>query len=383
MILKYTVLICLIAAALAAGQLSFADEAPSPLVTTAYQRVNLFDGPGITYHLRDTIAAGIPLTIIERNNIGTWVHIQRTDADGALLDDGWIISGYLNLDPDLHFGFLPINTTLPDADLALVPDQLRELYAAPVIPTVSPAMRDLYVRGRDQDRNYSYVITKVGDSITADDLYLKPMSLERRVLGAYDYLENTIDYFAASTQVDSVAARVGMTTYTVLDPMWADKKVCESGESPLACEYRRKRPSVAFIMFGPNDLLHSGPDTYETNIRSIVDQTIARGIIPVLSTFSYDPGMGLWNRSVLFNDRLIEIADEYQIPLINLWLAARALPNWGLENDQTHMKHWGYSYLKFDDGHVAFSGAALRNLLSIRMLDEIRTTIMLDPNAAG
>ena len=38
------------------------------------------------------------------------------------------------------------------------------------------------------------------------------------------------------------------------------------------------------------------------------------------------------------------------------------------------MKHWGYDYLKFDDGYVAFSGAALRNLLSIRMLDEIRTT---------
>ncbi len=363
--MKFTILICLLAAALATGQFSFADESPSPLVATAYQRVNLFDGPGVNYRLRASIAAGIPLTIIERNNIGTWVHIQRRDGDGALLNDGWVISGYLNLDPDLHFGFLPVNTTLPDADLALVPDQLRELYAAPVIPPVSAAMRDLYVRGRDQDRNYSYVITKVGDSITADALYLKPMSLERRVLGAYDYLANTIDYFAASTQVDSVAARVGMTAYTVLDPMWADKKICESGESPLDCEYRRKRPSIAFIMFGPNDLLHSGPDTYDENIRAIVDQTIEHGIIPVLSTFSYDPGMGLWNCSVLFNDRLIEIADEYQIPLINLWLAARALPNYGLENDQTHMKHWGYDYLKFDDGHVAFSGAALRNLLSI------------------
>ncbi len=381
--MKSRLLICLVAAALGVVRFSFADDSPSPLVTTAYQRVNLFDGPGITYHLSDTIAAGVPLTIVERNNVGTWVHVQRTDANGELLDDGWIISGYLNLDPDLHFGWLPINTTLPDADLALVPDQLRELSAAPIIPPVSDAVRDLFTHGRDDLRNYSYVITKVGDSITADPLYLKPMSLNRRVLGAYDYLATTIDYFAASTQVDSVAARVGMTTFTVLDPMWADKQVCERGETPLDCEYRRKRPSVAFIMFGPNDLLHNGPDTYEENIRTIVDKTIERGIIPVLSTFSYDPGMGLWNRSVLFNERLIEIANEYQIPIINLWLAARALPNWGLENDQTHMKHWGYEYLKFDDGHVAFSGAALRNLLSIRMLDEIRTTVILDLNAAG
>ncbi len=380
--MKATILICLLAAALAV-QISFADEAPSPYVATAYQRVNLFDGPGISYRLRDSIAAGIPLRIVERNNVGTWVHIRRTDDNGVVLDDGWVISGYLNLDPDLDFGAVPVNLSLPDADLTTAPAQLRQLYAAPVIPPVSAAMRDLYLRGRDEHRNYSYVITKVGDSLTADALYLKPMSLDRRVLGAYDYLDATINYFAASTQVDSAAARIGMTSYTVLDPMWADKNVCQRGETPLDCEYRRKRPSIALILFGPNDVLHSSDVEFNVNMRAIVDDTINHGIIPVLSTFSYDPGMGLWNQSVNFNDRLVEIAADYQVPLINLWLAARALPNYGLENDQTHMKHWGYDYLKFDDGYVAYSGAALRNLLSIRMLDEIRTTVMLDPSAAG
>ena len=49
-------------------------------------------------------------------------------------------------------------------------------------------------------------------------------------------------------------------------------------------------------------------------MRAIVDDTIEHGIIPVLSTFSYDPGMGLWNQSVNFNHRLIEIAADYQSP---------------------------------------------------------------------
>ncbi len=363
-------------AVLLAARLTSAGD--SPLLVTAYQQVNVFDGPGITFRQSDRINAGVPMTIIERNSIGTWLHIQRSNDDGVLLDDGWVISGYLNLDADLDFGDVAVNTAFADADPLNAPAQLSELYATPVIPTISDAMRDLYLHGHNDARNYSYVITKVGDSLSADDLYLKPMSLDRRSLGAYGYLEDTINYFAASTQVDSVAAHIGMTSYTVLDPMWADKNICRRGETPLDCEYRRKRPSIALIMFGPNDVLHSSDAQYNVNMRAIVDNTINHGIIPVLSTFSYDPGMGLWNQSVNFNDRLIEIADDYQVPLINLWLAARSLPNYGLENDQTHMKHWGYTYLNFENGHDAYSGAALRNLLAIRTLDEIRTTVILD-----
>ena len=136
-------------------------------------------------------------------------------------------------------------------------------------------------------------------------------------------------------------------------------------------------------MFGPNDLLRIRCRNLTCRCAQIVEDTINHGMIPVLSTFSYDPGMGLWMQSVNFNRRLVKIAADYQVPLINLWLAARALPDYGLDDDHIHMKHWGFDYLKFDRRHVAFSGAALRNLLSIRTLDEIRRTIILDPNAVG
>ena len=202
-------------------------------------------------------------------------------------------------------------------------------------------------------------------------------------LGPYDYLADTIAYFGASTSVDSTAAHVGMNTYTVLDPTWADKTICQPNELPLDCEYRRKRPSIALIMYGPNDVLHISDVEFDVQMRAIVDDTINHGIIPVLSTFSYDPNARMWNQAVQFNLRLIKIANDYHVPLINLWLAARALPAYGLDTDHTHMKHWGLDNLSFADGYVAFSGAALRNLLSICTLDEIRRTVILDPNAAG
>ena len=333
---------------------SLASAAPDTrFVTTPYQAVVVFKGPGTTYQQLERLQAGVPMMIVERNSTGTWVHIQRTNGDGTIISDGWVISGYLNFDLDFHFGEVPVNTTLPDADADSDMSQLHDLYLVPVIPTISDAMREVYRHGHDDLHNYSYVITKVGDSMTADDLYLKPMSRDDNVLRPYDYLGDAVSYFGASTAVASVAARIGMTSYTIFDPAWADKTVCHPNETPLDCEYRRKRPSIALIMFGVNDLKRMDDAKFDVQMRMIVDDSISHGVIPVLSTFSYDPGAALWLQSVLFNRRLVKIASDEQVPLINLWLAARSLPEYGLEVDGLHMKHWGFEYLKFDHGSDA------------------------------
>jgi hypothetical protein len=45
------------------------------------------------------------------------------------------------------------------------------------------------------------------------------------------------------------------------------------------------------------------------------------------------------------------------------------------------MKHWGYRYLRLDNGIDTRFGAALRNLLTLRTLDEIRQTVILPASA--
>lgn len=112
-------------------------------------------------------------------------------------------------------------------------------------------------------------------------------------------------------------------------------------------------------------------------MRRIVEETIGRGIIPVLSTFSYHPEHEFWWQAVEFNLQLVEIAEEYNLPLINLWAASRPLPEYGLDRDQIHMKQSGFAYLKFDTGHESFYGTSLRNLLAVRTLHEIRVTLEL------
>lgn len=343
-------------------------------VMTAYRDAILYTGPSDSYPQARWLRAGVPVEVRERNRVGNWVYVSTPD-NGI---SGWVPTGYLNSNPELQFSAIPINRDLADGDpINVVPPSVAALYAPPLISPISDAMRGIYRRGRDLG-NRPNVVTKVGDSLSADPMYLTVMSQEQVVLGPYDYLHDTLTYFRDSMALANVAAQIGLTSYVVFDPMWANSELCNAGETPLACDYRRKQPSIALIMFGSNDVLHIDSESFADNLREVVEFTLGRGIIPVLSTFSYSPEAEYWLQSVNFNQAIIDLAAEYEVPLINLWAAARTLDNYGLEGDLTHMTHSGFPYLKYDTGHESWYGVSLRNLLSLVMLDELRLTLEMD-----
>jgi hypothetical protein len=343
--------------------------------TTAYQAIAVHRGPGHTFQQIDLLNPGVIVNIVERNRVGNWVRVTRIAGNGQIALDGWVVTGYLSYEDKFSLSEIPVNDSLPDADPANAQyESTARLYAVPIISEISRKMQGVYRYGQALGNNRT-VVTKVGDSVSANPLYLRPMSRGDHELGPYDFLDETITFFGTSLRDGSVASRIGMTTYVIFDPLWADKEHCNPGESPLDCEYRRKQPAIAMIMFGPNDVRHMTDADFDNQIRQIVDQTLAVGIIPVLSTFSVDPDDDLWWQSINFNLRLTEIAAEYEVPLINLWAAARILPEYGLDQDGVHMLNSGFKNLKFSTGHEAWYGTSLQNLLSIRMLDELRRTL--------
>lgn len=346
----------------------------SALIVSAYHQTTLRAGPGHTYGQIGIVYPGTEMQILERNHTGTWVYTHRENELGQVTE-GWVLSGFLNLPSTLKFSDIPVNDMLPDADLTrLFSSALVKLYSAPVIPEVSSRMKRIYARGQ-QLGNHPDVVTKIGDSVSADPEYLIPMSREGYDLGAYDYLEETLSHFGASTTQGSIAARIGLTSVSVFDPLWATDPRCESGETPVACEYRLKQPSVALIMFGANDMRLVNSELYKEQMRGMIHESFQRGIIPVLSTFSFDEETEFYWQAVNNNVALVELAEEYQIPLINLYAASRVLPNYGLEADDVHFTHSGWETLKFSNGHDVWYGTTLQNLLTLRMLDEIRRTV--------
>jgi hypothetical protein len=282
------------------------------------------------------------------------------------------------VDATLRFSEVPVNTTLADADTDYVEgDSLARLYRAPVIPAISAAMREVVVLGKSLG-NRAGVVTKIGDSLSANPNYLTLISRGDHDLGPYDYLEDTVNFFGPSLAEGSVASRGGLTTYVVFDPLWADDDLCNANESPLDCELRRKQPSIATILFGQNDVRHMTDGEFEVQMRQLVEETLAWGVIPVLTTFSANPDEELYWQSINFNLALMDIAAEYEVPLINLWSAARPLPNYGLDIDSVHLTNSGFASLKYSTGHESWYGVSLLNLLTLRTLDEIRRTLEME-----
>ncbi len=345
----------------------------------ARPRVNsvVFQGPGGANAQIGTVRQGTDLHVVQRNAVGNWIRVQQRDSTGAVRLDGWVVTGFMALDPAFDLRMVAINRSAPEYTEGIVASQtMAEIYRASLVSPIREAMREVYARGQSMGNN-PHTITKVGDSVSANPLYLAPMAHPLVELGPYGELAETIAYFGASAAQPSVASRIGMSTYTVLDPMWADKAVCESNESPLACEYRIKKPIAAFIVFGPNDVRSMTETDFAGQIRKIIDVSLEMGVIPILSTFSVSPEDGLYPQALNFNRELVRLANETQVPLVNFWAGARLLPNYGLDTDGIHPKNTGFDYLKFDNGSEAYSGTALHNLLSIRMLESLRLTFDL------
>lgn len=371
--LSYFVLLCL----LCCPTLVLAQTETNDAEVTAFERIWLYDGPNLTYTQQaEPLFPGVPVQIIERNSIGNWVRVQRFDASGAVAQDGWAISASLNLPPDLVYSAVPVSDLADAVPEAIRSQSQSQLLRVPIIPTLSEAMIAVFEQGQTLG-NRADVITKVGDSLAASEQYISIFAGPEYTLGPYDYLEETLNFYAASTADESAAARVGLTSYVVFDPFWADDDLCEAGETPLQCELRRKQPSITFVLFGPNDVRVMDTDDFRGQINQLIDETLAAGVIPVLMTFSAHPEETFFWQSINFNLELVALAEERQVPLINLWAAAQPLPQFGLDEDRVHLTHTGFDELKYDTGHEWFYGISLQNLLVLRTLHDMRLSLGL------
>lgn len=254
----------------------------------------------------------------------------------------------------------------------------------PVLPEVSARMKALYQAGIAQGNNPD-VFAKLGDCMTENPYFLGPISDRQYELGEYKSLKPVIEQFAghptrgASTQggwqQDSfatigLASAGGFNVAAPLDSTWSDPKWCQAGESPLACEYRVSRPSIAIIMFGTNDVNYTDAPTYDFYLRAIVSETLSRKIVPILNTFPTRPEDP--QKSQLLNQIAARVARDFDIPLVNLNRALEALPNHGVNpEDTTHLSIPADKRVDiFTPDHLT-AGFTMRNLVTLQSLQAV------------
>ena len=228
--------------------------------------------------------------------------------------------------------------------------------------------KNIYAYGQTLGNN-PRAFSKIGDSTIQIPYFLarfdQPGSYN---LGDYAYLQPTIDFFSGSFNREGMAVRKGFHSWSVMDPAWADKTVCQANETPIACEIRIQRPSLIFIRLGSNDA--GVPDMFDQNIRQIVEYSITNGVIPVIGTKA-DRAEG----SNMNNDILRQIASDYQLPLWEFDIAAGTIPGRGLDVDYVHLStFYAHDYTSptaFQKGH------SVHNLTALMMLDAILNTVIL------
>lgn len=249
-----------------------------------------------------------------------------------------------------------------------------------------PHVQEMFTSGQALG-NRANVFTTVGDSNTTNGDFMRPIGLERNFceLGPYTHLQETIDYFSVSPREgqrnsftnDSAAAELGFSSAIVLDPFWADARLCENNESPLMCEYRLTKPAVSIIMLGQIDINYGQltADEYRANMEEIIQESIAQGVIPVITTIVFLPSRDVYGLSLEYNMALLDLVEAYQVPLINLWAAVQGMPNVGIGPDQSHLSTRVGSFCSFD-GPEQTLGGVLRNLLTLQALDELRLDVL-------
>lgn len=202
----------------------------------------------------------------------------------------------------------------------------------PVIPTgISDAMREVYQRGLSMG-NDPRIFTKLGDCNSMSPDFLHGFGGLYN-LGEYTYLQPVIDFYQHAFRLPNQATNPGTTTSRLLSTLWTGE-LCMGDELMIDCQFRLDNPSIVIISLGTIDAKYNylDPAAFERNMRVIIENAIARGIVPVLATKA-DNLEG--DNSI--NETIARLALEYEVPLWNFWLAAQDTLNHGLLPDLEHL----------------------------------------------
>ena len=256
----------------------------------------------------------------------------------------------------------PTNSPTPPPPTDVNGIQLKDMLV--MSDVVKKNVRDIYACSIKLGNNL-HAFAKLGDCNFEPPFFLTEFdSAGKYNLGAYSQLQDVVDQYAGSFARNSVGVKIGMHSWSMWDPMWADKTQCEPNESVIACEFRITRPSVVLIRLGTND--GGVPQLYEKNMRKIVEFAIAKGAIPVIGTKA-DRVEGANNA---INNMIRQIALDYSIPLWDFDLVASTLPGRGLDQDGIHMTVFPAN--DYSTATAFRRGHGIQNISALMVLEAVR-----------
>jgi hypothetical protein len=226
----------------------------------------------------------------------------------------------------------------------------------PELPVLSEKAKDIYRTGVTQGTNPK-AISIFGDCQSLPDAFWgRYDDPDYELTPEEQAYQTSINWFSGSFDRESVTVEKGTTAAAILWVGWLDGKEhdCLYGETPLACELRIHNPSIVVISLGTHWELRN-----EIYLRKIIDELLARNVLPVISTKADHREGEAW-----VNEQMVSIAHEYELPVWNFWTVVQPLENNGMvEGDPMYMND---------------AGLEMQRISALRMLDSLLSQLELE-----
>jgi hypothetical protein len=280
--------------------------------------------------------------------------------------------------------------------------------ALPLDPATTAHVRGIFAAGRAKGRRAD-VFALLGDSITIDHSFLRPFgvaSIDQRVVLSpevrdalrIDADRTVVDLFrgvaigdAGRGSYDSFRAKIGARA------RWALTYSTTLHATPIEDIVATLSPAYAVVMYGTNDAQWFTADQigkdFGVELRSIVDQLEARGVVPILTTipkhlrdkrFADCPVAGStssnWRYAIqtnMANAVIAAVACERQLPLIDYRYALEPLLAHGVGPDGVHPSLYYKGGGVLDESGLQ-CGFNVRNFVTLRMLKIVRDAALAE-----
>lgn len=250
----------------------------------------------------------------------------------------------------------------PPPSIVVYPEGVRH---SPITPAIVARLEEIAAAASRDPK----IFAKAGDSNSASNSFVRCFDGGSVDLGSNTALASTIDHFLqGDAGGDSPFVRESACAVSG----WTAREAITGAPSPFASEVAAINPQTTLIMYGTNEARFGRSlDAFGTDLWTLVDDAIARGVVPVLSTIppintdaSADARVGPYNRVIR------AIAQGRQIPLIDLHRELVSLPNRGLVSDGVHLSVASSGACTFSSSGLAY-GHNLRNLMSMEALARV------------
>lgn len=325
--------------------------------------VNLYEFPDDQSNVLEWLTSGDSLLLLGIYDEGGWYYVRVVNTT----TQGWLPEGM-------------VTTTEDVTQLAMIPMLPEDILYNIEYWNFTPVMNSVFLRGQELGNRID-AFSKVGDSITISKAFLSPFAY-----GVYQldenhiYLQSVIDFFNRNEEHPTTsfldptrAAGTGWTSRKLLEQ--ETSPLCARGDNRLQCEYRLTKPASALIMIGTNDVVSIDVDSYLDNMRQIVEISLDMGVIPVLSTIP--PMRDNEDKVEDFNLAIITVAEEYDVPIWNYWLALQDLPGQGMSLDGIHPSSPADNAgtTLFTEENLEY-GFTVRNLMALEVLYLLLVKVM-------